>query len=248
MDDLPKIVLARWRGVPVHLDVTFAVVPLALFPWRLFSDVLSLDWEHVLVTRRLGLWVIQVAAVFASILVHELAHAFVARRYHVATSAIQVGGFYGLAILQDSVVLRRWIVPILAAGPASNALIALGAWTLLGMPDIGHRLDPRIDGVGFMPPVWIAALIWIFQLNVGLAVFNLLPAFPLDGGRIARLALRRLASETRAVTVVSACGIAIAVWCMLAALAYGGSFAIIGFMLASLNYAIWRRELPAPED
>lgn len=254
MEGLPKILLARWRGVPVHVDVTFILVPLLLFPWRLIPELASVDWAEVYVSRRLTMWLIAVTCTFASILLHEMAHAAVARRCGVTASAIQIGGFYGLAILPVTATLRRSLVPILAAGPLANVMIAACLWLALGMPEIGSRLDlnmPRVREPGtplYLQSVWISGAIWLFQLNAAMAIYNLLPAFPLDGGRMARIGLRRLVSDGRAVGIVAVFGIVVGVWSMFGAVAFGGTLATIGFLIALFNYGIWRREVDAPDD
>lgn len=254
MEDLPKVRLARWRGVPVYVDVTFALVPLVLFPWRLIFDVINFGWGEVYIARRLGMWAIALTGTFASILLHELGHAFAARHYRVTTSAIQIGGFYGFALMRVSPLLRRSTVPILAAGPATNLVIALAIWLALGMPAVGSRLELDIaravqhDNGSYLRPLWETGLVWLFQLNVALAIFNMLPAFPLDGGRIARIGLRRLTSEQRAINIIAGCGCLIGAWSLLGGIVLGATLMTVGFLLIFYNYAIWRRELDAPDD
>ncbi len=254
MEGLPKILVFRWRGVPVHVDVSFVLVPLLLFPWRLVPELASVDWAEVYVSRRMTMWAIAVLGTFASILLHEMAHAAVARRYRVTASSIQIGGFYGLAIMPVTGALRRSIVPILAAGPLANVMIAACLWLALGAPEIGTRLQlhmPRVrePGAPFqLQSVWISGAIWLFHLNAAMAIFNLLPAFPLDGGRIARIGLRRMTSDGRAVGIVAASGIVVGVWSIFGAIAFGATLATIGFLIALFNFGIWRHELDAPDD
>lgn len=254
MHDLPKVCMVRWRGLPIYVDITFVIVPLLLFPWRIVFDVVNFGLSEVYVARRLGMWLITVTATFASILLHELAHALAARRFHVTASAIQIGGFYGFALMPVTPLLHRWAVPILAAGPAANLAIALALWVALGLPDVGARLDlsfaRTVEGApaGYARPLWMAGLAWVFQLNVALALFNLLPAFPLDGGRMARIGLRKVLGDQRAVTVIAGCGCLVGAWSMLGGLALGATLMSVGFLLVFYNYAIWRREVEAPDD
>lgn len=253
MEALPKIRLACWRGTPVYLDVTFVLVPLVLFPWRLFLDVANVGWSDPHHARRLVLWAIAVAGTFSSILIHELGHALVARSYRVDTRAIQIGGFYGFALMPVSPQFRRGAIPILAAGPLMNLLIAVGIWIVLGLPEIGGRLDLRYEhatasGWGYAKPLWVAGLEWLFQLNCAMAMFNILPAFPLDGGRMVRTGLRRSLGERRAVRLVSACGCVVGAWSMLGSIALGAVLLPVGFLLAFYNWSVWRDEIEAPED
>lgn len=75
------------------------------------------------------------------------------------TSGIQIGGFYGFALMPATPLLRRRAVPILAAGPTANFAIALAIWATLGVPEVGGRLeldvfDPRGPGAaGYLKPL-----------------------------------------------------------------------------------------------
>jgi Zn-dependent protease len=110
-----------------------------------------------------------------SIVLHEFGHALVARRFGVDTESIQLWALGGVARLSrepDSPKAEGWIA---AAGPLTSvalALASLGSWTLLG----GHAADSH----------WVNVLAWLGVINASLAVFNLLPGAPLDGGRIVR--------------------------------------------------------------
>lgn len=254
MEGLPRIVIARWLGVPIFVDVTFALVPLLLFPWRLVPDAVNLGWNEVHALRLPGIWIIAVIGTFLSILLHEMAHTLMARRLGVRANAIQIGGFFGLAIMPITSALRRWMLPVLAAGPLANLAIALCIWMLLGMPEVSSRFHVRVGGAlepgaSFkLLPFWIDGLVWLLQLNVAMAIFNLLPAFPLDGGRMARISLRKMLGEARAVNLIAICGFAVGAWSILGGIGLGATLITTGLMLAVYNIAIWRREIDAPDD
>ncbi len=106
----------------------------------------------------------------ASILVHELGHAIAARRSGVAVSEIRLWFFGGAAALERQAPTPGSEILIAAAGPAASAGIgvaALGAALLAPVPTV----------VG-------SALVWLGVINLILAVFNMLPGLPLDGGRV----------------------------------------------------------------
>jgi Zn-dependent protease/predicted transcriptional regulator len=112
---------------------------------------------------------------FASIVLHELGHAVQARRDGVAIGGITLWVFGGVAHLRSDPPSARAELRMAAAGPAVS--LALGAICLVVA--ILLPLPAVVDAVAF----------WLGQMNVYLAVFNLLPGFPLDGGRILRAAL-----------------------------------------------------------
>lgn len=152
---------------------------------RLAGAVVRVHWSAALVAAilsatmadRLGFAVALVGAVafFASIVVHEVAHAAVARRFGIATTAIELWGLGGMARLEREPASARADGWIAAAGPLAS--LVLGAVTLGG----AFTLDAV--GVGGAP---ITVLAWTGVINIVLGLFNLLPGAPLDGGRIVR--------------------------------------------------------------
>ncbi len=140
------------------------------------------------------------AVVFGSVLVHELGHALVARKLGVRISGIELHFFGGAAKMDDLPRTANHEVAIAAAGPAVSLAIAG-----LGL------------GLGAVTGWWqLQTLGWI---NLGLALFNLLPALPMDGGRILRALL------TRKVDFVKATDLAV-----LASRGFAIGFAVLGVM------------------
>lgn len=141
--------------------------------------------------------VVIVSLAFGSVLLHELGHALVARRLGVRVTSIELGFLGGAAKMIDLPRTPRHEIAIAAAGPAvSLALAAVG----LGLGSVLHLH-------------LLATIGWI---NLVLAAFNLIPALPMDGGRILRAALATRMSFVQAteisVKVARVVAIAFAVW------------------------------------
>ncbi len=108
---------------------------------------------------------------FASLVAHELGHSLVARRRGVGVSAITLFVFGGVASLDAEPKRPRDELAIAVAGPVVSVLVGAGALLLARAG---------------LPPILSAPLAWLGRVNLGIAAFNLLPGFPLDGGRILR--------------------------------------------------------------
>lgn len=115
---------------------------------------------------------------FMCLLAHELAHSVVARRYDVHLEGIVLWLFGGVSKFTGDPPSAQAELKIAAAGPATSMGIAVGFFALTRL----------VDGVGGSALAG-AALGWLGWFNGSLAVFNLVPAFPLDGGRVLRVAV-----------------------------------------------------------
>lgn len=158
------------------------------------------------------IWITLAAcALFLSILMHEFGHALVARRYGVETKDIillPIGGLARLNKLPEK-PFQEFVVAI--AGPLVNFLIALFLF-----PYLYFVMVPGVEGRGVPTPETIMSdyfyfIPFIFAMNIGLAVFNLLPAFPMDGGRILRALLATWLGKLQATRIAMITGQAIAI-------------------------------------
>jgi Zn-dependent protease/CBS domain-containing protein len=177
-------------GIPVRLDVTFLVV-LPLFAWLISSDIsnlvgvlndlfgvaLPVDALASTPTR----WVLGTAAalgLFFCVLLHEFGHSLVAMNYGYEIDSITLWLFGGVARFVDMPEDWRQELVIAVAGPAVSVLLgALSYATFLLVPE-------TVVSVRFV-------LGYLAVTNVALAVFNMLPGFPMDGGRVLRALLAR---------------------------------------------------------
>lgn len=182
------------RGIPIGVDWTWFLV-LFLAVWFLsgfYSDLLGLDSGAL---EPYVLAVVTALLFFGSILLHELGHAVVALRNGIGISHITLWMFGGIAGLKSDSRTAGEEFRIAAAGPAVTLVIAVlclavGSALQGGAFFEASTVDSAADVSG---PV--AVLAWLGNINLAILVFNLLPAFPLDGGRIARAIAWRLTGD-----------------------------------------------------
>ena len=128
-----------------------------------------------------GAWgVVAGVLLFGSVLLHELGHALVARRYGIEVTSIHLHLLGGVAMMVDMPREPRHEAAIAAAGPIVSFALAAGFGLFAVVT--GASL-PTLPGMG---QAWIDLLAYAAVLNLGMALFNLVPALPMDGGRILR--------------------------------------------------------------
>lgn len=188
-------------GIPIRINVSL-IVFLPILAWLIGSGgqitvYAGLIERYMGVTLDIGVlragsmpWVIGIIAaigLFVSVTLHELGHSWVALRYGLEIESITLWILGGIAALKT--IPREWDREfwIAIAGPITSVLVGMVCW-------IGTLAIPR------SLPVIQFVVGWLAIVNITLAVFNLLPAFPMDGGRILRAILARhrpYASATR---------------------------------------------------
>jgi Zn-dependent protease len=178
-----------------------------------------------------------VLAVFAAVVLHELGHALVARRLGIGTLGITLLPFGGVSRLAAGAGRPRDELLVALAGPLVS--LALALLLLLGLVLAGGSPTPGADA--WAGERLVARLAWI---NALLAAFNLLPAFPLDGGRVLRAALATRWSAVRATRVAATVGQGLAVALGLAGLAGNPMLVVIGVFV----WVAARREVAATEQ
>lgn len=186
--------IGRIAGIGIYIHATFLL--LILF-------ILFVNWQQgkSLPTALRG--VLFVLLIFACIVLHELGHALAARKYGIRTrdiTLLPIGGLARLERMPDVPIQELWVA---LAGPAVNAVIAgtlfLGE-ALLGVHPGAETF--RWTGGSFLNKLMV--------VNFWLLAFNLIPAFPMDGGRVLRALLATRLEYTRATLLAARVGQAIA--------------------------------------
>ncbi len=187
--------LGRVAGIDIQIHVTFFLLLLwvALLYWQQNGDIYQ-------VIQGVGF----IVALFACVILHEFGHALTARHYGIGTRSITLLPIGGVASLESMPKNPRHEILIALAGPAVNLAIALLLW-ILTPPEIEQlvietdSLNPEIVIHGS----FIERLIFV---NLILAIFNLLPAFPMDGGRVLRAGLSLFMPHLSATRVAASVG------------------------------------------
>jgi Zn-dependent protease len=182
--------LGRVFGIDIEVHVTF----LFLLAW-----IGLVEYQQSRSATAMVGAVLFILAVFASVVVHEYGHALTARRYGVRTRVITILPIGGVASLERIPSRPREELAIAIAGPMVTVAIVATLFLLLRV--LGQEVTVRdLDSSG---GPFLTRLMWV---NVGLAVFNLLPAFPMDGGRVLRAALALRFDYVRATRIAAAIG------------------------------------------
>ncbi|UCH75484.1 MAG: site-2 protease family protein [Rhodospirillales bacterium] len=164
-------------GFAVKVDASWLILAV-LVTWSLAGGYFPQAQQGLSPATYLWMGVAGAAGLFASIIFHELSHSLVARRYGMPIRGITLFIFGGVAEMEDEPPTARAEFLMAVAGPIASGLLALASYVLV------------LLGEGTGAPVALLAVIgWLSFVNTMLAVFNLVPAFPLDGGRMLRAAL-----------------------------------------------------------
>jgi Zn-dependent protease/CBS domain-containing protein len=177
-------------GIPVYLHGTFLV----LIAFIVLSNVAAGGGWAAAIGAALFL-----LAIFATVVLHEFGHAFAARHYGIRTKDITLLPIGGLARLERLPEVPRQELWVALAGPAVNVVIAILGWVALVLFALGN---PNLDLLSAGDTV----LGRFVGVNVWLALFNLIPAFPMDGGRALRAILAERLDYGRATEIAASLG------------------------------------------
>src|SRR5208337_3247840 len=189
--------IGRLAGIDIYMHATFLL---------LVGFIVVASWMESHNAARTLFGVFFVLAIFGCIVLHELGHALTARRFVIRTRDIVLLPIGGVSSLERMPEDPNQELLVALAGPAVNLLIALGLFGLLAtlgrVPTLRQAATISWTGRDFLPSLAAA--------NVWLALFNLIPAFPMDGGRVLRALLGKRMDYTDATQVAAHVGQAIA--------------------------------------
>ncbi len=216
-----RISLFKILGFEVHMDLSWLIVAL-LVSWSLAEGVFPSAFHDLSTASYWWMGVGGAIGLFLSIVFHELCHSLVARRYGLPMKGITLFVFGGVAEMTDEPSSPKAEFLMAAAGPLSSILLGLVLYMIVAGLD-GGALPPQVSGVAQ----------YLAFINLILAVFNLMPAFPLDGGRILRSALWQWKKNLRWATRIAS-GIGSAFGILLIA------FGIFNVIMGRIVSGIWQ--------
>ncbi len=188
----PSLRLGAIFGIPIGLHWSIAIIA-GLFTVTLAGTVLPAVAPGYLGAADLVAAVAVAAALLASIIAHELGHSVVAKNNNVGVEGITLFALGGVAKLEREPDTPGAAARIALAGPAVS--VAIGVAALVASAFAG--------AVG-TPALAVAALSWLGIINLVMAVFNMVPALPLDGGRVLQALMWRRSGDRNRATISAA--------------------------------------------
>ncbi len=202
-----QVRLARLFGIPIKLDLSWFII-FVLVAWTLVVGYFPAMYPQLSSGQ---LWIMGIVGsllLFASVLVHELCHCYVARRYGIPIRGVTLFIFGGVAEMGQEPANPKSEFLMAGAGPVSSIAIAI----LAGFAaKAAHSLE--------LGPVVFGILQYVAFVNTALAIFNLIPGFPMDGGRLFRAFLWKVTGDLRRATRVAS----------VVGSGFGGGLILLGF-------------------
>jgi Zn-dependent protease/CBS domain-containing protein len=195
--------LTRIAGIDVNIHITFyLIVILGALQWGLSNGLAGAIFGATLIIF-----------LFACVVLHELGHSIVARYFGIQVREIILLPLGGLALMERQPEKPLHELLIAAAGPLVNVIIAAVLIPIVGATADLTVLNERgmVPGVTHTPSFTIL-LMWLVEANITLVLFNLIPAFPLDGGRILRALLAMFLGHPRATRLAIIIGQSLAIF------------------------------------
>ncbi|MFN3524361.1 MAG: site-2 protease family protein [Phenylobacterium sp.] len=190
--DKGSVLRFRLLGVEINVHVSWVLVAL-LIAWSLASGAFPVLYEGL---PRSGYWLMAIVAVIGlavSIVLHELAHTLVGRAYGLSVDRITLFLFGGVAELHEEPKAPVAELLMAIAGPALSVVLGLAFGLAAGAIKAGGGA-PELAG----------AFAYLGTLNLVLALFNMIPAFPMDGGRVLRAVIWMVTRQADRATRIAA--------------------------------------------
>lgn len=184
--------IGRVGGVPILVHWSVLII-MVLVSWALAGQALPVAFPGRQAWQYAASAVCAAAVFLLGLLAHEVSHAVVARRNGVAVTSITLWMFGGVAQLEGEPATPGAALRIAGVGPLVSLVLGLG-----------FGAGAIIADAAGADELWVGTLSWLGGINVVLAVFNMLPGAPLDGGRLLRAALWRWRGDQQWATVNAA--------------------------------------------
>ncbi len=204
-----SINLFRLFGFQVQADTSLLILAF-LITWSLATGYFPVQYPHLSPAQYWGMGILGAIGLFGSLIFHELSHSLVARRFGISMKGITLFIFGGVAHMEDEAPSPKSEFFMAIVGPLSSLVFAV---LLYGAMQGGRALgwpEPVNGIVGYLS-----------FINVLLAIFNMVPAFPLDGGRVFRSALWAWTGDIH--------------WATRLAARFGSGFGIVLMVLGGFN-------------
>ncbi|MDJ0646552.1 MAG: site-2 protease family protein [Flavobacteriaceae bacterium] len=194
--------------IMVHWTFFFLIAYIAFYELKQGGDLNSIAYNIVFIL-----------AVFFCVVLHELGHALTAKRFGITTKKITLLPIGGVASLERIPENPKEELLVAVAGPLVNVIIALLLFFIAPVQEImGLTMTEIFESLDSL--TLQNFLFFLFVVNVGLVLFNLIPAFPMDGGRMLRAVLAMNMNRVKATLIASRIGQTIAVLFLLLGLLY----------------------------
>ncbi len=187
-----RVKLFTLLGFEVRIDISWLIV-LVLATWALAEGLFPTLVEGLSKSTYWWMGITGAIGLFISVVLHELSHSLVARKYGIPMKGITLFIFGGVAEMHDEPANPKSELMMAVAGPVASIIIGLAFLSILVL---------GISG-GWPEPV-VGVIQYIGGINLILAAFNLIPAFPLDGGRVLRAILWHFKKDLRSATNIAA--------------------------------------------
>ncbi len=184
-----NIPLGRILGIPIGVDYSWFLI-FALMTWMLGSSYYPAEFKHWPPLLYWFMGAVTALMLFVSVLLHELGHSVVAMRYKIPVRSITLFLFGGVALIgaEPPSAIAEFLIAI--AGPLVSLVLAV----------CFYAMQPVVSG---MEPL-LGLAKYLAYINMALVVFNLIPGYPLDGGRVFRAIVWALTKNMRRATLIAA--------------------------------------------
>jgi Zn-dependent protease len=213
--------LGKVAGISIEIHWTFSL----LLIWVIFMELKQDgDLQSALFS------VVLILLLFLCVVLHELGHAFMAKFFHISTKKITLLPIGGVASLEKIPEKPQQELLVSIAGPLVNVLIAFVLFLFLPV-QYYMGLDAANLEALLASPRLETLLFYLWIANIMLVVFNLIPAFPMDGGRVLRALLAMFMGRLKATELASGIGRAIAVLFLILGLFYNPFLVLIALFI-----------------